>query len=174
MDWKKGLALGCGGCLLLCLVVAGAVVAFMFYVAEDPKGVDVVATTPVDVTVGEPFELEVRITNLRQGKPFGLTDIDLDEGYLSAFTVLSTTPNYVSTMHVPLDNTRSFTFDRPVAAGETAVFSFELRAEQVGSFRGDVDVCEGSRFLTKMVQTSVREAGAGTDAPKDGQVEAVP
>lgn len=170
MSWKKAFAFGCGGCLLLCIIAAGAAVAWMVWVSKDPQGVDVVTRTPTDVAIGEAFTLEISITNLRQDKPFGLTDIDIDEGYLAAFIVLSTTPNYVSTMHVPLADTRSFSFNRPVAPGEKAVFTFELRAERAGSHRGDIDVCEGSRYLTRMVQTSVREPALGKE-PKDGLAE---
>ncbi len=170
MTWKKAFAFGCGGCLLLCVVAVGAAVTWMAWVGKDPQGVDVVARTPTDVAVGEPFTLEISITNLRQGASFELTDIDIDEGYLNAFIVLSTTPNYASTMHVPLIETRSFTFNRPVAPGETAVFTFKLRPERAGSHRGDVDICEGSRSLTRMVQTSVHEASFGR-GPKDSPAE---
>ena len=161
MDWKKGLAFGCGGCLLLVVIAAVGMVSCMGYLAQDPQGVAVVVTTPMDVTVGEVFRLDVEVTNQREDEPFGLTDIDIDEGYLESFSVVRTVPEHKSSMHVPIDNSRSFTFDQPVPAGETAVFTFELRAELVGAFRGDIDVCEGARFLTKMVQTTVREPGPG-------------
>ncbi len=159
MAWTKWVAFGCGGCLLVCAVVAVAMVSCVGYFGQDPKGVEVVVSSPLDVVEGEVFRLDVAVTNQRKGKAFDLSDIDLDEGYLEAFTVVRTVPEHTSSMHVPIDNSRSFTFDRPVAPGETAVFTFELRAEREGFFRGDVDVCEGARFLTKMVQTTVRASG---------------
>jgi hypothetical protein len=161
MAWMKWVAFGCGGCLLVVVIAAVAMVSCVGYFGQDPQGVEVVVSSPMDVAVGEVFRLDVEVTNRRDTEPFGLTDVDLDEGYLESFTVVRTVPEHKSSMHVPIDNSRSFTFDRPVAPGETAVFTFELRAEEVGSFRGDVDVCEGARFLTKMVQTTVREAGGG-------------
>jgi hypothetical protein len=60
-------------------------------------------------------------------------------------------------MHVPFDNRRSFTFDVSLPPGESRTFTFRLRAEKPVLNRGDVDVCEGLRFITGMAQTSVRE-----------------
>ena len=60
-------------------------------------------------------------------------------------------------MHVPIDNKRSYTFDRPVKPGETARFVFKLRPVKAGLSRGDIDVCEGMRFLTTQAQTLVEE-----------------
>jgi len=161
MAWTKWVAFGCGGCLLVVVLAAVAMVSCVGYFGQDPTGVEVTLASPLDVAVGEVFRLDVEVTNQRKGKPFGLTDIDLDERYLEAFTVVRTVPEHSASMHIPIDNSRSFTFDRPVVPGETAVFTFELRAERAGFFRGDVDVCEGARFLTKMVQTTVREATGG-------------
>jgi len=168
VTWKKGLAIGCGGCLLLCLVAAAAVVGWMVYVGQNPRGVEVTVEGPLDVAVGDTFSLQVTVSNQRKDQPFALTDIDIAEEYLEAFTVVATTPNHVSSMHVPIDNTRSFTFDRPVAPGETATFTFELRAEREGLQRGDVDVCEGARFLTKMAQTTVQPRRGEPEAARPG------
>ncbi len=156
MDWKKVVAFGCGGCLLVGVIAAVVMVGCLSYLGKDPEGVEVVVPGPIEVEVGETFQLEVQVTNRRSSGSLTVTSLDLDEGYLAGFAVLSTTPGHSASTHIPLDDTRSFTFDRAVAAGETATFTFELRAVQAGNYRGDVDVCEGPRFLSKMLQTSVR------------------
>ena len=43
-----------------------------------------------------------------------------------------------------------------IPAGQTNVFIFKLRAVKAGVFSGDVDVCEGQRFLTDTAQTEVK------------------
>jgi len=58
---------------------------------------------------------------------------------------------------VPIDDSRSFTFDVPVSAGTSRSFIFTLRAEKPGIYRGDVDVCEGTQIITEMAQTVVKE-----------------
>jgi len=162
MDVKAGVLIGCGGCLVVCAVVCIAVLGWMFHISKDPEGILVEIHSPVEVVVGEQLTVDVSVTNQRSGKSVRLTDLDIAEEYLEAFSVLSTTPSHRSSEHIPIDNTRSFTFDRSIGPGETVVFSFELRAEREGIHRGDVDVCEGQRFLSKMVRTVVKprpEAG---------------
>jgi hypothetical protein len=36
-------------------------------------------------------------------------------------------------------------------------FKFRLRPAKPGIFKGDIDVCEGSQFLTTLAQTLVKE-----------------
>jgi len=97
------------------------------------------------------------VKNERSGKVLRLSDVDIAEVYLAGFTVSAMKPTPKSNTHVPIDNSRSFTFDVPVSAGASQSFFFTLRAEKPGVYRGDVDVCEGARFITGMAQTVVKE-----------------
>jgi hypothetical protein len=121
------------------------------------KGAGVSIDGSTDVSVGETFELSVTVTNERPRKVLALSDIDIAEDYLAGFTVSTIEPSPRSSMHVPIDNSRSFKFDVRIPAGESRTFTFKLRAEKPGLYRGDVDVCEGARFTTVMAQTSVKE-----------------
>jgi hypothetical protein len=153
MITKKTLKFGCAA-LTLILVAAGLFVA---YVAKDVEGVAVTINAPTDVVVGQTFDFEVVVKNERSGKVLGLSDVDIAEEYLAGFTVASIEPTPKSNMHVPIDNSRSFTFDVPVSAGASQSIIFKLRAEKAGIYRGDVDVCEGLRFITGMAQTVVKK-----------------
>ena len=157
MPSKKSIAWGCGIAAAVCLVGVIAVVLFFFYIAEDVQGVGVTVDGPTDVVVGQTFELKVIVTNERPRKVLALSDIDIGEDYLEGFTVSAIEPRPKSSTHVPVDNSRSFTFDVKIPPRASRVFTFALRAEKVGIFRGDVDVCEGMRFITGMAQTSVKE-----------------
>lgn len=158
MTARQGVLIGCGVSAAVALVVGVGIVVVFVIAAQDPKGVAVTIHGPERVTVGKSFDLTVEICNERPKKPFGLSDIDINEDYLDGFTIVSTSPTANSSMHVPLDNSRSFNFDQTIAAGETRRFTFKLRAETSGMFRGDVDVCEGMRYLSQMAQTVVEEA----------------
>ncbi len=157
MTTKKAVLLGCGIAALAGFLAVAAVVGFIFYVSQDVKGVAVAVNSPTDVVGGQTFELAVVVTNERPRKAMALTDIDIEEAYLSGFTVSSIDPNPKSSMHVPVANSRSFTFDTPIPVGGTRTYTFKLRAEKPGVHRGDIDVCEGSRSISTMAQTSVKE-----------------
>jgi hypothetical protein len=154
---KKAIGWGCGIVALVCVVGVAAVVLGFAYVVQDVKGVGVSVNGPTDVVVGQTFELTVTVTNERPRKVLALSDVDIAEGYLAGFTVSTIEPRPKSNMHVPVDNSRSFTFGVQIPPGESRTFSFTLRAEKAGLYRGDVDVCEGARFITGMAQTSVKE-----------------
>jgi hypothetical protein len=157
MPSKKAIAWGCGIVALVCLAGVAVVVLCFAYVAQDVKGVGVAVNGPTDVVVGQSFELSVTVTNERPRKVLALSDIDIAEGYLAGFTVSTIEPRPKSNKHVPIDNSRSFTFGVQIPHGAAKTFTFMLRAEKPGLYRGDVDVCEGARYITGMAQTSVKE-----------------
>ncbi len=157
MPSKKAIAWGCGIAALVGLAVIVVVVAGFAYLAQDVQGVAVSVDGPTDVVVGQTFELSVTVTNERPRKVLFLSDVDIAENYLAGFTVSSIEPRPKSNMHVPIDNSRSFTFGVQIPPHASRTFSFTLRAEKPGLYRGDVDICEGARFITGMAQTSVKE-----------------
>jgi hypothetical protein len=148
---------GCGIVAAVALLAVATVIVFFVYVAQDVKGAGVSVDGSTEVMVGQIFELSVTVTNERAAKVLALSDIDIAEDYLAGFTISSIEPRPKSSMHVAIDNSRSFTFDAPIPARQSKTFIFKLRAEKPGLYRGDVDVCEGTRCITGMAQTSVRD-----------------
>ena len=139
---------------------AGVVVALILFVGnaiQDVEGVGVFVDGPADVVVGQTFDLIVTVTNERPRKVLALSDIDIGEEYLAGFIITNINPRPKSSMHVAIDNSRSFTFSSSIPPKMSKSFTFTLRALNTGLYRGDVDICEGSRFITGMAQTSVTE-----------------
>jgi hypothetical protein len=157
MTSKKRIAWGCGIAALVCVAGIAAVALFLVYAAQDVKGVSVSVEGPTDVQVGDTFDLKIVVTNERPRRALALSDIDIAEGYLAGFTVSAIKPRPKSNMHVAIDDSRSFTFGVKIEPRASQTFTFSLRAEKPGLYRGDVDVCEGARFITDMAQTSVKE-----------------
>lgn len=155
MAIKRAYLIGCGVALGLVVLVAAAIVGWLMYVAVDPEGVAVATEAPAEVRVGEEFTMAVIIMNEREKKPFHLTDIDIAEEYLEGFIILGSEPRAKSNQHVPFDNTRSFSFNRKLPPRESMRFEFRLRPRVAGFYSGDVDVCEGQRFLSAGLQTQV-------------------
>lgn len=143
--------------IFVCFAGIVAIVMFIAYAAQDVEGASISVSSPVDVMVEETFELNVAVANERSKKTLELSDIDISEDYLAGFTVSEIDPKPKSNMHVPIDNSRSFTFDVKIPPNTTQNFVFTLRAEEPGLYVGDVDACEGLRFITDMAQTSVKE-----------------
>ena len=156
MPSKKAIAWGCSIAALVCLAGVAAVMLCVAYVAQDVKDVGVSVNGPTDVIVGQTFELSLTVTNERPRKVLALSDVDIAEDYLAGFTVSIINPKPKSNKHVPIDNSRSFTFGVQIPPRASRTFTFTLRAEKPGLYRGDVDICEGARFITGMAQTSVK------------------
>jgi len=159
MSTTKIIALGCGIAALVGVLAVAAVVLFFVHVSKDVEGIAVAVNGPADVAVGQTFELEVTVTNERPRRVLMVSDVDIAEDYLAGFTVSSVSPTPKSNKHVPIDNSRSFTFGVQIPPRTAKSFKFKLRAEKPGLFRGDVDICEGARFTTEMAQTVVKEPG---------------
>jgi hypothetical protein len=157
MTTKKIIALGCGSIFLIALLIVAAVGAFIVHASKDVEGVAVSAESTADVVVGQTFELAVTVTNERPRKPMMLSDVDVAEDYLAGFTVVAMDPKPKSSQHVPIDNSRSFHFGLQIPPHTARNFKFKLRAEKAGTFRGDVDACEGTRFITCLAETVVKE-----------------
>ena len=166
MDWKKALAIGCGGCGVLCLMAIVAFVVFAMHASRTPEDVMVRIEQPATVGVGQEMTMTVVVENHRSGKAFTVTDIDLDDTFLAGFDVLGQEPPSVQSLHVPIVNRKSFRFDSSVPAGGTERYAFRLRATTTGTFIGEVNVNEGSRSIATPVHAQVTPAGAMPDLSK--------
>ena len=156
MSKKQALVIGCGGVIVVFGIVLIALVAWIWHVAQDPPDVAISVESPTTVSVGQEFTLSVVIENQREERAFQLTDIDIADEYLKSFLVIGENPHAESSTHIPIDNTRSFSFNQAVPPREVMRFDFTLRPTAPGLYRGDVDVCEGQRFLSTLLQTEVR------------------
>jgi hypothetical protein len=157
MSSKRAIAWGCGILAFLALAGVAAIAVFIGYASQGVKGIGVAVDGPGDVVVGQTFGLTVTVTNQRPRKVLALSDIDIAEAYLAGFTIAGVEPKQKSSMHVPIDNSRSFTFDVKIPPHASKTFTFTLQAKSPGVYRGDVDVCEGMRIVTGMAQTAVKE-----------------
>lgn len=155
MNTGKVLAWGCGILGALTLAVILGVVLFFVHVAQDPKEMRLAVDAPATVKRGVEFDLVVNVINDRSRKPLKVSSIDIAEGYLDGFTVVSSEPAFTGSTTLPFEGGRSFQFNETVAAGTTNAFVFKLRARKTGRFLGDVDVCEGMRFKTMVAETQV-------------------
>src|SRR5512133_927808 len=103
MTTKKALVVGCSAVAGVALLVVLGIVLFITYVAKDVEGLQISITSPPEIKIGDTFDLQVSVTNGRASKPLKVSDVDIAEGYLSAFVLVSTSPDHKSSMRVPVD-----------------------------------------------------------------------
>ena len=156
MTTKKIIALGCGVLLLLGMLVIGALVLFVAHAAKDPEGMRLLVEMPSTVQRGQTVDLVVSVINDRVDKPLVVDSIDIGDEFLKGFTVVSCEPSFTSSTKIPVDESYSYDFKQSIPAGATNTFSFKLRARQTGWFTDELDVCEGMRFLTMIVESQVK------------------
>ena len=155
MTTKKIIALGCGIAALVGVLLVALVVLFVAHVGQDPKDMRIAIEAPATVARGQEFELVVQVINERSKNPLAVDSIDIGEEYLKGFAVLSCEPAFSASTKVPIDESRSYEFKAHVPPGGTNQFVFKLQARKTGRYSGEVDVCEGMRFLTMVVETQV-------------------
>jgi hypothetical protein len=162
MSAGKKILIGLLSLVAIGIIIIIAVFGFVLYAGQDPKNVAVSLEGPHTVKIKEDFTITVVVQNQRKEDDLHMTDVDVAEEYIQGFLILDTDPKPKSSMHVPVDNKRSYTFDQVIKAGETARFEFHLRPKKAGLYQGEIDVCEGVRFLTAQVQTLVEEEPSGS------------
>lgn len=157
MSAKKAILIGCGVVAVLAVLLLVIIFAGLAHISKDVEGVSLAVNAPLDVTVGETFDLAVEIKNEREKKALALSDIDISDAYLAGFAIISTEPTAKSSMLIEDPDMRSYTLEISIPPGEAKTFTLKLRAEKAGMYRGDIDVCEGLRFITIAAQTVVRD-----------------
>lgn len=164
-DTKRVLLIGCGLLAALAIIGGLAVVGLLWYAAEDVQGVAVSIEQPESVKTGETFELAVKVANNRAKGLLKLSDIDIGKDYLSGFVVVSTEPAFKTSTDVPIIEMRSFTFDITIPAQQSKVVKFKLKATREGLFSADLDINEGARSLSTLLQTLVESADQTKQQP---------
>lgn len=144
------------GCVVLVLALIAGVLCFGNMVKE-PGEVEVAIEAPLEVSQGDRFTIVVRVRDI-SGKKRTLVDLDVADEYLAGVVIERTRPPFKDAMHVPIDNTLSYSFDIPFAAGEEAVVEFDAFAAHSGDYHGDIDFCIDSALscVSYPVRTLIR------------------
>jgi hypothetical protein len=121
-----------------------------------PKDIDVDLQAPPTAKMGQEFVITATVDN-HAATAQKLVSLDIGDKYLAGVAILATEPNYKDTMHVPIDNTRSYIFDLPVKPGQKAQILLHARAVKTGDFDSQVDFCinSNSSFLSRSLRTTV-------------------
>jgi hypothetical protein len=133
------------GCVAVCLI--GGIVllitggALVRWVYQEPENINVEINTPIQVSKGEEFMIEVRVENTGND-PQELDSIDIDSSYLEGIYISSTEPDY--TDYSLYDLFESYYFERNIPANSSLSVKFYVEAVKTGDFAGEIDVCINS------------------------------
>jgi hypothetical protein len=150
------------GCVLLAAALVVAAVALFTWLAATPEGAELAVEAPIEAAVGEPFELVVTVGN-SSPEAKELVDVDIADEYLAGLAVRGSRPPFADSMHVPLDETVSYSMNLPIQAGGEVRVVFEMLPLHAGDFTGEVDACVDSevRCMSHVVRTVVLTEAAG-------------
>jgi len=139
---NRRVLIGCGTALVLsiCILLAAIGAILIGFRPEEPSDIRMAISAPESVPRGEPFAVEVQITNVYTGEQI-LDSIDISTGYLENITVTGITPPAVEEFDVPFVKFHSYTFAEPLSMLESITIVFEMVGEEEGVFNGDLDVC---------------------------------
>lgn len=159
MSTVKVIGIVGGGCLLLAVLVFAATFFGLRWLSEEPEGVRVEVTAPLEVRMGERFEV-VALAENDSDAIRTLVDLDIAQGYLEGLAVQATRPRFRDASHIPIDETVSHSYDLPIRPREAARIVLSIVAVREGDFSGDFDFCIDSevRCLSYPVRTIVLPA----------------
>jgi hypothetical protein len=151
----KVLAIGCGAVVLVGVLALIALAIWM----KEPTGVEVSVDAPIQVTVGERFTIAALVENVSD-EPQTLVDLDIAGSYLEGVAVERTDPAFSDAMHLPLDNSVSYSFDIAIPTGGELAVTLHVYAAHTGDYSGDIDFCINSAVacLSYPVRTLVTKS----------------
>ena len=152
---NRRVLMGCGTALFLsiCVLLAGIGAILVGFRAEEPTDVAIKLSAPESVPRGEPFAVEIQITNVYTGVQI-LDSIDISTRYLENITVTSTTPPATAEFDVPFVQFHSYTFEEELSMSESMTVVFEMVGGEEGLFTGDVDVCINKASSCQTIELS--------------------
>lgn len=124
---------------------------------EEPENVDIRVDAPVSVEVDQNFNVTLTIRNTGSS-PQTLVDVDIADEYLEGVVVREMDPAFKDAMHVPFDNTQSYSMDLALPPGQAVTVTIRAYAAHAGDYGGDIDFCINSALscLSYPVRTIIR------------------
>jgi hypothetical protein len=138
------------------LSVLTLIIFVLIAACAEIKDIDVELDVPVKVQNDEEFIITALLKNSAD-KSQELVSIDVGDNYLKGIAILKTEPSYLESMHVPIDNSVSYSIRKVIAAGDSVVVKLYCKAVSTGDFSDDIDFCINSEFnfIGKVARTIV-------------------
>jgi hypothetical protein len=124
---------------------------------EAPANVEINIEMPVSVNVDQEFKIVLTVRNTGSS-PQTLVDVDIADEYLEGVVVRAIEPAFKDAMHVPFDNTQSYSMDVLLPPAQEVSVTISAYAAHGGDYAGDIDFCINSAVscLSHPVRTIIR------------------
>ena len=127
------------------------------------EGIDIKMNIPITVNTNEEFVTQITVTNTLNNSQT-LLSIDIGDNYLEGIALLKTEPNFTEQMHIPIDNSVSYSFGEEIGPQETITIDLYWKALSEGEFSDEIDFCINSdfSFISKGARTKVGGESSNT------------
>ncbi len=124
---------------------------------ETPENIEISIDSPASVDEDQRFNIALTIRNTGPSTQT-LVDVDIADEYLEGVVVRDMEPAFKDVMHVPFDNTQSYSLDLALPAGRDVHIRISAYAAHAGDYAGDIDFCINSAVscLSYPVRTVIR------------------
>lgn len=128
------------------------------------EGIEINIDVPAVVKENEEFITQVTITNALDD-PQTLVSIDVGDDYLGGISLVKTEPPFTESMHVPIDNSVSYSFRKEIGAQQSITIDLYWQATSEGEFSDYIDFCINSEinFIERYVSTIVKNEFTSTN-----------
>ena len=128
------------------------------------EGIEINMDVPAVVKDNEEFITKVTITNTLD-KPQTLVAIDVGDDYLNGISLVTTDPHFTESMHVPIDNSVSYSFGMEIGPQKSITIDLHWQATSEGEFSDYIDFCINSdiNFIERYVSTTVKNEFSSTN-----------
>jgi hypothetical protein len=128
------------------------------------EGIEINIDVPAVVKENEEFITQVTITNALDD-PQTLVSIDVGDDYLGGISLVKTEPPFTESMHVPIDNSVSYSFRKEIGAQQSITIDLYWQATSEGEFSDYIDFCINSEinFIERYFSTIVKNEFTSTN-----------
>ena len=129
---------------------------FFFISCGSPENILISVKAPLEVKKGQKFDIKITVKNENKTQQ-KLVSLDIGEQYLEGVALIESIPDYYEAMHVPIDNTMSYTYNKVIEPGSKVTITLKVKAMKTGDFKDDIDVCINTEynFLSKPIRTII-------------------
>ena len=137
--------------------IASFAMLVLFSSCGTVENIEVELTNPVMTNTGDQFTTVATIKNTSSEVQV-LYSIDIGDLYTAGFMLMESVPNYTESMHIPFDNSTSYSYHTAIPAHGSIEVEHTWQALKQGDFRDEFDFCINSdiEFLSVEQRTIVQ------------------
>lgn len=158
---QKWILIGCGSVVAVVICCALVVFGGLFWLGSQTTDglAQITMDAPTSVALGGEYVITIEIRNI-SSETVTLESVDIQADILAGFIIETVDPYYFDTYEFGFggETYQTYTFQFPIAPGDSLTVTFRGEAINPGTFGGEIDVCVNSDFncKTDVIRTVVK------------------